>query len=248
MDGRGVKVDLKRGLELLGKAMESGHTYALNQLGAEYLYGRRIPKDVNRAHIMFEESASRGDVWGEANLALLYRDGVAVEKDTARAYQMLVDADARLHPYAARLMALMDRAAGKDDATILPLYRRAATRGDAWGAFHVGRIVSAQPALAADRNEAVRMWGLAVGRDQGEPSDESRKRLSALPKAELAEQIQETLVDLGAKDIKVDGKLGPKVREAAAAFLGKAPSDPVDLYAQLRRYLWVETMPRLDML
>jgi TPR repeat protein len=248
MDGKGTAVDLKRGLELLGKAMESGHTYALNQLGAEYLYGRRIPKDIERAHVLFETSAARGDVWGEVNLALLYRDGIGVGKDAKRAYDMLAQADSKLHPYAARLMALMDRQAGKDDATVLPLFRRAASRGDAWGAYHVGLIVAAQPALAATADEAVRMWGLSAGRDAGEPSVESRKRLAALPKAELASAIQQALVELGAKDIKVDGKLGAKARQAAVAVLGKAPDDPADLYAQLRRAQWVETMPRLDML
>ena len=57
MDGKGVKTDFKRGIELLNKATESGHTYALNQLGAEYLYGERVQKDIERAHVMFEKSA-----------------------------------------------------------------------------------------------------------------------------------------------------------------------------------------------
>jgi len=250
LDGKGVTPNVKRGIELLNKAAESGHTYALNQLGAEYQYGNRVPKDVERAYVMFEKSAGRGDVWGEVNLGLMYRDGVFVSADPARAYTMFADANGKLHPYAGTLMALMDRKAGKTNkADQLKLFRESAERGDGWGAFYAAEIVSAEPSLAADPDEALRLYGLAVARRAGKASADARQRLAAVPAKQLVTEVQKALVRLGAGGIEVDGKLGPKVRAAAAEVLGtKAPADPVDLYVEMVRREWIETTPRLDML
>ena len=250
LDGKGVKPDIRRGIELLNKAAESGHTYALNQLGAEYQYGKRVPKDIERAYVMFEKSAGRGDVWGEVNLGLMYRDGVFVPQDSGRAYKIFDEANNKLHPYAGTLMALMDRKAGKTDkAAQLKLFRESAARGDGWGAFYAAEIVSAEPSLAADPEEALRLYGLAVARKAGQSSEDARARLAAVPAAQLITDIQKALIRLGASGIEVDGKLGPKVRAAATEVLGTtAPADPVDLYVEMVRREWIDTTPRLDML
>ncbi|MFI0844745.1 caspase family protein [Mesorhizobium sp. IMUNJ 23232] len=250
LEGNGIKKDVKRGIGLMNKAVDSGHTYALNQLGAEYLYGGKVPKDVERAYVMFQKSAERGDVWGEVNLGLMYRDGVFVEQDTAKAYQLFDEANTKLHPYAATLMALMDRKAGKtDQAALLKLFRESAARGDGWGAFYAAEIVSAEPSLAADPEEAVRLYGMAVARKAGKASENARERLAAMPKAQLVTDVQNALIRLGASGVEADGKLGPRVRAAAAEILGrKAPSDPVDLYVEIVRHEWIESTPRLDML
>jgi TPR repeat protein len=250
LDGKGVKANVRRGIELLNKAAESGHTYALNQLGAEYRYGNRVPRDIERAYVMFETSTNRGDIWGEVNLGMMYRDGVFVKEDAARAYRMFDDANRKLHPYAGTLMALMDRKAGKtDQAGLLKLFRESAVRGDGWGAFYAAEIVSAEPSLAADPDEALRLYGLAVARKAGKASDDARARLAAMPRERLVTELQKTLVRLGAAGVDVDGKLGPKARAAAADVLGsKPPSDPVDLFAEIVRHEWVQSTPRLDML
>ncbi len=249
VEGNGVNQDVRRGIDLMGRAVESGHTYALNQLGAEYLYGTRVPKDVDRALVMFEKSAERGDVWGEVNLGLMYRDGVAVEKDPARARSLFEDANRKLHPYAATLIALMDRAGGADGPALLTLFRTSAARGDGWGAFYAAEIVSAEPSLQADADEAVRLYALAVARPSGQASDDARKRLAALPRERVVRVIQEALRRLGAGDIEVDGRIGPQVRAAAAEILGKtAPREPVDLLVEIVRHEWVGSTPRLDML
>ncbi|MDQ6434689.1 caspase family protein [Mesorhizobium sp. LHD-90] len=250
MEGNGVKKNVKRGIALMNQAVESGHTYALNQLGAEYLYGNRVPKDVERAYVMFQKSADRGDVWGEVNLGLLYRDGVFVKRDDVKAYQLFEEANRKLHPYAATLMALMDRDAGKaDQATLLKLFRESAARGDGWGAFYAAEIVSAEPSLAADPEEAVRLYAMAVARKAGNASEDARARLARMPKEQLVLEAQKALIRMGASGVDVDGKLGPRVRAAAAEILGrKAPSNPVDLYVELVRHEWIESTPRLDML
>lgn len=249
-EGNGVKADVKRGIELLNKAAESGHTYALNQLGAEYRYGNRVPKDEERAYVMFEKSAGRGDVWGEVNLGMMYRDGVFVKQDAPRAYQMFDDANRKLHPYAGTLMALMDRKAGKaDQPALLKLFRESAGRGDGWGAYYAAEIVAAEPSLAADPDEALRLYGLAVARKAGKASESARARLASMPANQLITEVQKVLVRLGASGIDVDGKLGPRVRTAAADALGgAAPSDPVDLFVAMVRREWIESTPRLDML
>ncbi|WP_442579509.1 caspase family protein [Mesorhizobium sp. ASY16-5R] len=250
IEGNGVKPDVKRGIGLMNKAVDSGHTYALNQLGAEYFYGNKVPKDMERAYVMFQKSAERGDVWGEVNLGIMYRDGAFVKQDEAKAYQLFEEANRKLHPYAARLMALMDRKAGKtDQAALLKLFRESAVRGDGWGAFYAAEIVSAEPSLAADPEESVRLYGMAVARKAGKASQNARERLAAMPKAQLVTDVQKALIRLGATGVEADGKLGPRVRAAATEILGrKAPSDPVDLYVEIVRHEWIESTPRLDML
>lgn len=250
IDGTGTEPDVAEGMELLRKAAESGHTYALNQLGSEYLSGRRVGKDVERAYVMFEKSAGRGDVWGEVNLGLMYRDGLYVERDPARARKLFTDANDKLHPYAATLIAMLDRASGQGDArTLLPLFRESAARGDGWGAFYAAELVGADAALAEREGEAIHLYALAASRNAGKASAQSRDKLAALPADMLAREIQKTLRDLGASDVKVDGKLGPKAREAAAAILRtEPPADATDLLVALVRQEWVNSTPRLDML
>jgi TPR repeat protein len=249
VEGNGVRADVKRGIGLMERAVESGHTYALNQLGAEYLYGNHVEKDVNRALVMFEKSAGRGDVWGEVNLGLMYRDGVAVNKDPARARALFEEANRKLHPYAATLVALMDRDTGASDESLLALYRTSAARGDGWGAFYAAEILKARPELATDPEEAVRLYALAVARPAGQASEDARARLAAMPKDQLVRVSQEALKRLGANDLDVDGVIGPKMRQAATAVLGKpAPRAPVDLLVEVVRHEWVGSTPRLDML
>ncbi|MBS3650142.1 caspase family protein [Pseudaminobacter sp. 19-2017] len=250
LEGNGVRRDVRRGLELLQKAVESGHTYALNQLGGEYLSGARVPKDVERAYVIFEKSAERGDVWGAVNLGLMYRDGVFVKQDKQRAYQLFEEANRNLHPYAATLMAALDKQEGrKDEAGLLALYRESAARGDGWGAFYAAEIVSTQPSLAKDPDEAIRLYGLAVARKSGKASEGAKARLKAVPAERLARESQKALVRMGAQGIEVDGKLGPRVRAAAAEILGrKPPSGMLDLYADLVQQEWIASTPRLDML
>jgi TPR repeat protein len=250
LEGNGVGRNVQRGLELLQRAVESGHTYALNQLGGEYLSGNRVPKNLERAYVMFEKSAGRGDVWGEVNLGLMYRDGVFVKQDRERAYQLFEVANRNLHPYAGTLMAMLDKQEGrKDEAGLLALYRESAARGDGWGAFYAAEIVSAQPSLADDPDEAIRLYGLAVARKAGKASDDAKARLEAIPAERLAREAQKVLVRMGAQGIEVDGKIGPRVRAAAAEILGrKPPSGALDLYVELVRHEWIESTPRLDML
>jgi TPR repeat protein len=209
-----------------------------------------VPKDVERAHVMFEKSAERGDVWGEVNLGLMYRDGVSVKQDKQRAYQLFEEANRKLHPFAATLMALLDKQEGrKTEAGLLALYRESAARGDGWGAFYAAEIVSAEPTLAVDQDEAIRLYGLAVARKAGDASKDARARLQAIPVERLAREVQKELVRMGAQGVEADGKIGPRVRAAAAEILGrKPPSGALDLYVELVRQEWIASTPRLDML
>jgi peptidoglycan hydrolase-like protein with peptidoglycan-binding domain len=70
-----------------------------------------------------------------------------------------------------------------------------------------------------------------------------------MPRDRLVRVTQEALRRLGADDVEVDGRIGPKVRGAASTILGKtAPREPVDLLVEVVRHEWVGSTPRLDML
>lgn len=248
--GVGTKPDVERGMKLLVSAAESGHTYAMNQLGYEYRYGTHTKADPKRALTFFEKSVSRQDVWGMLNLGLLYRDGIGVEKDPGKAMQLFEEADKGGQPAAATLIALMMQDEGKGTpAERLALYRRSAERGDAWGAFDAALMITANPALADNADEAIHLYALAASQQTKDASDRAVAALRKADRAAVGRQVQQTLIRMGQPIGTVDGVLGSKTLKAAAAALGQAaPKDPRQLLIELTRKEWISSRPRLDML
>ena len=248
--GNGVKPDVDRGMALLVKAAESGHTYAMNQLGGEYKFGRNIKADPSRSAAFFQESTDRGDVWGMVNLGLLYRDGVGVAKDGKRAMELFAQADEGGQPEAPRFLAVMMRAQGSSKPTeIAELFRKGAQRGDAWAAFLAAEMIKADTGLAKDASEATRLYALAASRGANEVSDKAMQALGHIDEVAVGKAVQEALSRLGQSIGKVDGKMGSRTLEAAASVLGEQPPANLrDLLVALTRKEWLASQPRLDML
>lgn len=248
--GLGAKADIDRGMAMVASAAESGHTYAMNMLGGEYLSGEHVKKDDARALKFITESADRQDVFGMVLLGVLYRDGAGVQKDPTRAAELFQKAHANGHPYAGRLlgrMALRDKTA--DVQTVAGWYRESAERGDAWAGYFAAELLRNNPTLQRDSGEVARLLALSASHNTKDVSADAKADLKKLNNSDVGKEVQLALQRAGQDIGDVDGKLGARSRDAAAAVLGKeAPNDARELLMALLRKEWIDTRPRLDML
>ncbi|KQU69777.1 hypothetical protein ASC75_06390 [Aminobacter sp. DSM 101952] len=248
--GLGIKSDIDSGMAMVASAAESGHTYAMNMLGTEYLSGEHVAKDEARALKFITESSDRNDVYGMVLLGILYRDGSGVQKDTKHAAELFEKARAMGHPYAGRLLArLAQRDNTSDAATISNWYRESAERGDAWGAFYAAELLKDNPTLQKDSGEIARLYALSVSFNFKDASDQAKKALGGVEALTVGKEVQLALKRAGQDVGEIDGRLGPRTREAASTVLGTAaPRNSGELLGDLLHKEWIETRPRLDML
>lgn len=248
--GLGAKPDIDRGMAMVASAAESGHTYAMNMLGTEYLSGEHVAKDEARALKFITESSDRNDVYGMVLLGILYRDGAGVQKDTKHAAELFEKARAMGHPYAGRLLArLAQRENTSDAATISGWYRESGERGDAWGAFYAAELLKENPTLQKDSGEIARLYALSASFNFKDASDQAKKALDGVDALTVGKEVQLALKRAGQDVGDIDGRLGPRTREAASTVLGTtAPRNSGELLGELLHKEWIETRPRLDML
>ena len=82
-DGRGVKQDVPKAIELWSRAAEAGNVTARFNLGLQYAAGSGVQKDMKKAATYLLQAAEGGLPEAQFAVAGLYRDGTGVEKDLA---------------------------------------------------------------------------------------------------------------------------------------------------------------------
>jgi uncharacterized protein len=80
-DGRGVKQDVPKAIELWSKAAEAGNVTARFNLGLQYAAGSGVPKDMKKAADYLLQAAESGLPEAQFAVAGFYRDGTGVGKD-----------------------------------------------------------------------------------------------------------------------------------------------------------------------
>ncbi len=86
-DGRGVKQDVPKAIELWSKAAEAGNVTARFNLGLQYAAGIGVKKDMKKAAEYLLQAAESGLPEAQFAVAGFYRDGTGVPKDMAAARQ-----------------------------------------------------------------------------------------------------------------------------------------------------------------
>ena len=86
-DGRGVKQDVPKAIELWSKAAEAGNTTARFNLGLQYAAGVGVKKDMKKAAEYLLQAAESGLPEAQFAVAGYYRDGTGVPKDMNAARQ-----------------------------------------------------------------------------------------------------------------------------------------------------------------
>jgi uncharacterized protein len=86
-DGRGVKQDVPKAIELWSKAAEAGNVTARFNLGLQYAAGVGVNKDMKKAAEYLLQAAESGLPEAQFAVAGFYRDGTGVPKDMDAARQ-----------------------------------------------------------------------------------------------------------------------------------------------------------------
>src|SRR5262247_2585455 len=75
-------------VEKLSAECEKGQLASCTALGIDYLDGRGVTKDENKARALLERACGGNDARGCNNLGIIYAEGLSVPKDGARAVQL----------------------------------------------------------------------------------------------------------------------------------------------------------------
>lgn len=110
-DGRGVKQDVPKAIELWSKAAETGNTTARFNLGLQYAAGIGVKKDMKKAAEHLLQAAESGLPEAQFAIANYYRDGTGVAKDMDAARQWYDRAAAAGFEPARKELAAIDKPA-----------------------------------------------------------------------------------------------------------------------------------------
>jgi uncharacterized protein len=110
-DGRGVKQDVPKAIELWSKAAEAGNVTARFNLGLQYAAGIGVKKDMKKAAEYLLQAAESGLPEAQFAVAGYYRDGTGVSKDMAAARQWYDRAASAGFEPARKELAAIDKSA-----------------------------------------------------------------------------------------------------------------------------------------
>jgi TPR repeat protein len=221
----------RAGYELIDRAAEIGHTYAMNWLGDYHLEEDTSHFAPERGLAYFTASAAREDIYGYAGLAYAALTGVSGEPDFVTAYDYYRRAAEGGHPTApASLgrMILRGEAADGDTAIALDWFDLGITRGDGRAAVAAANLLLREnadrwaPAYAAIRAAQGTLLTPSAS------AEEAREILAGINARDLGYALQKLLVALG-EDTVIDGEIGQATLSALARQMDRVGLDPATL-------------------
>lgn len=90
--GEGIERDVKKGIALLQRGADLGHTPSLSTLGVVLLRGELVPGDEARARKLLTQAAAQKDAVSQHHLGVIYEEGRGVERDAKRAVKWFQEA------------------------------------------------------------------------------------------------------------------------------------------------------------
>jgi TPR repeat protein len=248
--------DRLRGYDLLMRALEVGHTYAMNELGYFYLDDTSEYYDPTRGLRYLNESAARGDIYGYNNLGLVYMNGLGGQKqDAALALDWFTKAADGGHPNApgniGRLIATGALGKKADLGKAVEWFDKGLERGDANAGAYGAYLILSENAGGLSLADAAYRAGRAAALRDKVSVERARQVLDAIPAEQIDEAAQRLLQALGA-DITPDGAFGAgseAAYRAAAEQQGDTTleTDPVERLVDIARLHWSTTPFRVDL-
>jgi len=157
-----TNADLRQqGFDLMMRALEVGHTFAMNELGYFYLDQESEWFDPDRGLRYLRESAARGDIYGFNNMGLVYCDGMGgATKNVQTAFDWFLQASTGGHPNAPGNIGLLYER-GDPWAGVGAAYVIQEQRPDGYASFNAA-IFAAKSAALSDpdaKKEAIGLLG-----------------------------------------------------------------------------------------
>ena len=158
------KKDYVKAAEWYLKAAKVGHAQAQNNLGALYVNGNGVEKNLSKAIEWYQKAADKGNVYGLTNLAIVYQLGNGVPKDMNKAIELFTIAANKGHSSAQfRLGAIYNDL--KDYESAAKWYQEAADKGNASAQINLGALYNNGQGVAQDYKKAVEWYQKSA--DQG---------------------------------------------------------------------------------
>lgn len=245
-----------RGYDLLMRALEVGHTYAMNELGYFYLDDSTEYFDPIRGLRYLNESAARGDIYGYNNLGLVYMNGLGgQEKNADLALEWFTKAADGGHPNApgniGQLIATGALGKKADLGKAVEWFDKGLERGDANAGAYAAYLILTEGAAGLSPTDAAYRAGRAAALRDKKSVERARKVLGALP-AEAVDEASQRLLQLMGADVTPDGAFGEGSRSAYQTIAEQhgdtsLESDPVERLVDIARIHWTTTPFRVDL-
>lgn len=244
------------GYDLVMRALEVGHTFAMNDLASFYLNPDNSYFDGERGLRYLRESASRNDIYGYNGLGIAYYRGRAgLEVDDARAYELFRRASENGHPTAPFNIARMYRDGrapeGRSIDRAIDWFAEGLGRGHARSGANAAFLIKTEGATRYDVFDAAVFAAKGATLTGNRYAGEAAEQLARLNRRELDGGSQRLIVELGGT-LEVDGAFGPASQTELQSVLdrfdaGTAESDPQARLLQLAALSWRLNPFRVDL-
>jgi TPR repeat protein len=248
--------DRLKGYDLMMRALEVGHTFAMNELGYFYLDEKSEYYDPTRGLRYLNESAARGDIYGYNNLGLVYMNGLGgQQKDAKLALDWFTKAADGGHPNAPGNIGTLiaTGALGKkaDLGQAVEWFDKGLERGDANAGAYGAYLILTEGAGGLSPVDAAWRAGRAAALRDKVSVERARKVLAAIPAEQVDEAAQRLLQGLGA-EVTPDGAFGEGSTAAYQAIAEQhgdtsLETDPIERLIDIARIHWTTTPFRVDL-
>lgn len=244
-----------RGFALLLRALEVGHTSAMNELGAFYLDPDQPEYyEPDRGLRYYQEAAAREDFYAYNNLGLVYQNGLgSVEPDPVLAHDWFRQAADAGHPIAPTNLGRLytSGALGTPDyAQAVRWFDEGLARGDAWAGASAAIILAQVDVDGLGLGAAAMRAAKAAVLGNEAAAANARQTLGALSPQRVNAGAQALINALGGA-VAVDGAFGAASETAMAEIAARhgeviAATTPVERVQDLARLFWKVTKIRGD--
>jgi len=244
------------GYDLMMRALEVGHTFAMNELGYFYLNKDGEFYDAERGLRYLRESAARNDIYGFNNMGLVYLNGMGgVAKDYATAYEYFRKAARGGHPKAPFNLGRMYRAGliggGANKSEALRWFTVGLERGDALAGGNAAHLIASKGVNGNDLYDAAALGAKAAALSNQSASGKARGLIAKFPQDVLIGGAQRIINDLGG-DVVVSGVFDAQSEQALSRLMaqlgqGPAPADPLERIVYLAGLVWKTSPFRVDL-
>lgn len=244
------------GYDLMMRALEVGHTFAMNELGYFYLDEDGEFYDPERGLRFLQESADREDIYGFNNMGIVHLRGLGGSPvDYPAAFEMFMKAALGGHPNGPANVGWMylegQADGGADNAKAVEWFAKGLERGDASAGQAAGWLIVNNNVEGFNNFDAAVFAAKGASLKNQNAADSARELLQTFSNKALGGGAQSLIQELGGQ-VVIDGAFGPGSQAGMDEILvqfnaGPAKIDPVERIIQLASLVWKTSPFRVDL-